>query len=159
MLEKPTKMAEGNMQERTISQILSPLHQNVEWSALKAEKHHILNATPDIILIYKAMSFPRPASIQWTILFLWDKSTYFMQSLDSDKTWQCPNLKLMSNPQVLNGLTYKQELALTFFSLSTAECSLKTHTYSLPAFCWDLASRVAFSMHTIRQPVHYPCSY
>jgi hypothetical protein len=55
-------------------------------------------------------------------------------------------------------LPWRQELSLTFFSLSTAECSLKTHTYSFPAFCWDLASRVAFSMHTIRHPVHNPLS-
>ena len=32
-------------------------------------------------------------------------------------------------------------------------CSRTTHTYSLPAPCCDLTSRVARSMHTIRQPV------
>ena len=41
----------------------------------------------------------------------------------------------------------------TSFSSSTALWSLKIHTYSFPAPCCDLTSRVALSMQTIRQPV------
>jgi len=95
-----------------------------------------------------------PASTQLAIPFLQDGSTYFMELFNIDNTWQYTNFELMIKPQDYPGLPCRQELSLTFFSLSTAECSLKTHTYSFPAFCWDLASRVAFSMHTIRHPVH-----
>lgn len=39
------------------------------------------------------------------------------------------------------------------FRLSIGEWSLKIHTYSLPAPCWDLTKRVARSMHTTKHPV------
>jgi len=97
-----------------------------------------------------------PASTQLAILFLQDGYTYFMVLFNTDNTWQYNKFELTTKPQDYHGLPCRRELSLTFFSLSTAECSLKTHTYSFPAFCWDLASRVAFSMHTIRHPVHYP---
>ena len=41
----------------------------------------------------------------------------------------------------------------TFCWLSTAPCSRTMATYSFPADCCDLTSRVARSMHTMRHPV------
>ena len=40
----------------------------------------------------------------------------------------------------------------------TASCRFSTHTYSFPALCWLFTSRVARSMHTIRQPVTFGSS-